>query len=323
MTTSTGVARGARFASEELEVNAMPLLNSESWKRIRDRALRWFAIIGLLGAAAALSGCGAVRLAYNNAPDLTYWWLDGYLDLDSPQSLKVRSDLQALQTWHRKDELPQLADMLKNLQAAAPSNVTGDQVCQLSRFLEARFQAVLDRAAPTAVAIAPSLGTAQLDHLERAWDKRNREWREEWLDGSPQDRLNRRMKAALERTESFYGRLDERQRQLLRNQLETSAFGASTQYKETQRRQKDILQTLRALKSPPASEIHQQAETRALILRSMQSPDPAFQQYTERVRTGFCESAAELHNATSPAQRQKLQQTLQGYENDVRALMQR
>ena len=58
-------------------------------------------------------------------------------------------------------------------------------------------------------------------------------------------------------------------------------------------------------------------------LRSTQSPDPAFQQYTERIRSNFCESAAELHNGTSPAQRQKLQQTLQAYEADVRVLMQR
>ena len=89
------------------------------------------------------------------------------------------------------------------------------------------------------------------------------------------------------------------------------------------RRQKDALQTLRALKAGAPSEIHVQAEMRALLLRSRQSPDTTFVQYTERVRSHFCESAAELHNATSPAQRTKLQQTLQGYENDVRALMQR
>ena len=301
----------------------MPLLKLGKLARLWRNARRWFAIIGLLSVAATLTGCGAVRLAYNNAPDLSYWWLDGYLDLDSPQSLKLRSDLQALQTWHRKDELPQIADMLKNLQAAAPSNVTGEQVCQLSRYLETRFQTVLDRTTPTALAIAPTLTLAQLDHLARAWEKRNQEWREEWMDGTPQDRLNRRMKSALDRTESFYGRLSDTQKQALRAQLDASAFDAATQYKETMRRQKDILQTLRALKATPSTELQQQAEVRALLLRSTQSPDPAFQQYTERIRSNFCESAAELHNGTSPAQRQKLQQTLQAYEADVRVLMQR
>ncbi|WP_296509440.1 DUF6279 family lipoprotein [Rhodoferax sp.] len=301
----------------------MPFITPEKLLRPWAFARRWCAIIGLLVAATALSGCGAVRLAYNNAPDLAYWWIDGYLDLDSPQSLKLRKDLQSLQSWHRQEELPLAADMLKNLQAASQGPVSADQVCQLSRYLETRFQAVIDRAAPTAFSLAPTLTVAQLDHLVRAWDKRNQEWREEWLDGSPQERLNRRLKSTVERAEGFYGRLSDSQKQLLRTQLAASQFDPALQYQETQRRQKDIVRTLRELKASPATELHQQAEVRALFVRSTQSPDPAFQQYTERVRTGFCEAAAELHNATTPGQRLKLQQTLQGYESDVRALMQR
>ncbi len=264
-----------------------------------------------------------MRLAYNNAPDLSYWWLDGFLDLDNPQSARLRNDLNALQTWHRKEELPAVAEMLKNIQAAVPQPVAADQVCQLSRYLEGRFQAVLDRATPTAMALAPTLSNAQLDHLARAWEKRNTEWREEWLDGSAQERLDRRLKAAIERTEGFYGRLTDTQKGLLRSQLESSPYDAATQHQETLRRQKDALQTLRALKAGTPGDTQAQAEVRALLTRSLQSPDAAFVQYTERVRSHFCESAAELHNSTTAAQRTKLQQTLQGYENDVRALMQR
>lgn len=301
----------------------MPLLNAGMSARAGFIARRWCAIISVLAVALMLGGCGAVRLAYNNAPDLTYWWLDGFLDLDSPQSVRLRNDLQALQTWHRKDELPAVAEMLKNLQAASPAPVAADQVCQLSRYLEDRLNAVLDRAAPTAITLAPSLTNAQLDHLARAWDKRNTEWREEWLDGSPQERITRRMKSAIDRIEGFYGRLTDSQKALLRSQLESSPFDPAIQYKEVLRRQKDALQTLRSLKAGPASDIHVQAEIRALLERSRQSPDPAFVQYTERIRAHFCESTAELHNSSSPVQRTKLQQTLQGYEADVRALMQR
>ena len=301
----------------------MPLLNSGTLVRAGGVARRWCAIICLLAAGLTLTGCGAVRLAYNNAPDLTYWWLDGFLDLDSPQSVRLRNDLNALQAWHRKEELPAVAEMLKNLQAASPQPVAADQVCQLSRYLEGRFQAVLDRATPTALALGPTLSNAQLDHLARSWDKRNAEWREEWLDGSPQERLSRRLKTTIDRAEGFYGRLTDVQKALIRSQLESSPFDAAIQYKEVLRRQRDALQTLRALKAGASSEIQVQAEMRALLVRSLQSPDTTFVQYTERIRSHFCESAAELHNATSLAQRTKLQQTLQGYENDVRALMQR
>ena len=301
----------------------MPFLKSGALARARAMGRRWCTIIGLLAAGLALTGCGTARLAYNNAPDLTHWWLDSYLDLDSPQSVRLRSDLNALQAWHRKEELPALAEMLKTLQAAAPQAVSAEQMCQFSRALEARFQSVLDRAAPSAIALGPTLSNAQLDHLSRAWDKRNTEWREEWLDGTPQERLERRMKKTIERIEGFYGRLTDTQKTLQRSQLERSPFDPAIQYKEVLRRQQDALQTMRALKPGTPGDTQAQADMRALLMRSMQSPDAAYVQHTERARSHFCESAAALHNSTNAAQRAKLQQTLAGYESDVRAMMQR
>lgn len=270
-----------------------------------------------------LGGCSAVRLGYNNAPDLAYWWLDGYFDFDSPQSVRLRNDLHTLQDWHRKEELPGLATTLKDLQAASLQEVTPTQVCQLATYLEERLQTVLDRAVPTAVALGPLLSNAQLDHLARALDKRNREWREEWLDGTPAERSERRMKKLVDRAEGFYGRLTEAQRQQLQAQLDQSAFDPALQYREVLRRQQDALQTLRGLRAGNFSEIHIQAEVRALVARSLQPADPAFRQYTERVRSQACAAIATFHNRTSPAQRQRLQTTLAGYETDVRALLTR
>jgi hypothetical protein len=43
-----------------------------------------------------LAGCSAIKLAYNQAPDLTYWWLDGYFDFNGQQSPKVRDELAKL-----------------------------------------------------------------------------------------------------------------------------------------------------------------------------------------------------------------------------------
>jgi hypothetical protein len=75
------------------------------------------------------------------------------------------------------------------------------------------------------------------------------------------------------------------------------------------------------LRNGSPSNIHVQAEVRALVARSLQSPDPAFRQYTERMREQACQSIATFHNNTSAAQRQRLQDTLKGYEGDVRSLL--
>ena len=117
------------------------------------------------------------------------------------------------------------------------------------------------------------------------------------------------------------GRLSEAQLKQLQSQLDSSVFDASLQYREVLRRQQDTLQTLRALRNGNPGDIHVQAEVRALVARSLQSPDPAFRQYTDRVREQTCQAIAVFHNRTSGPQRQRLQDTLKGYEGDARALM--
>ena len=48
------------------------------------------AIIGvLLLFTTLLSGCGALRLAYGQAPDLVYWWLDGHADFTDPHGRRI------------------------------------------------------------------------------------------------------------------------------------------------------------------------------------------------------------------------------------------
>lgn len=84
---------------------------------------RWLRIIGLL-MVLQLAGCSAVRLGYNNAPELTYWWLDGYLDFTSAQSLKVRANLATVQAWHRSQEMPLVLGQLQKLQGMVKDNVT-------------------------------------------------------------------------------------------------------------------------------------------------------------------------------------------------------
>jgi hypothetical protein len=284
---------------------------------------RWFAIICAVFIALSISGCSAVRLGYNNAPTLAYWWLDGYFDFTSSQSTAMRADLAALQDWHRKEELPLIAEVFKNLQTTAPGAVTTEQVCSLYAYVQTRVLAASDRFAPAIATVGSSLQPSQLEHIARSFDKRNKQWREDWLDGSPAERADRRVKQLQERAESFYGRLEPSQVALLRQQVSNSDFDPALNYRETLRRQQDALQTLRELRSSNVSEAQAQSEIRALLARAVSSPDPTFRSYVATLTNQSCAAVAALHNATSTTQRQRLTQTLQDYETDVRVLMQR
>ena len=267
-----------------------------------------------------LTGCSAVKIGYNNAPSLTYWWLDSYIDFDETQTRQVREGLDALHAWHRKTELPAYAATLRQMQRLAPGQVAPEQVCELLALTRAHLQRLGEQAERTISAVTPSLKPQQLQHLALQFDKRNRKWREEWLDGSPAERSARRLKLAVERAEMLYGRLDEAQLAILRQGIATSGFDANLSYREVLRRQQDIVQTLKEHSSEPARTAHVKAETLALINRSLNSPDPAYRSYFEKMSAQSCRTLAALHNSTSPAQRENALDRLRSYEEDAQTL---
>lgn len=299
----------------------MPFLLQYLKRATAPNHLRCWPIIGTLLAVLLLSGCGTTRLAYNNAPSLAYWWLDGYFDFDATQTLRVRADLQNAHSWHRKEELPLVVAELGNLKGRALQNASSEQTCKLAADVQTRVWVPLERLAPTFAALAPGLSDPQLLHLERGFEKRNRSWREDHLDAPPDERIDKRLKQAAERTESFYGRLRPEQLAWLRTQIVASDYDASVQHRETLRRQQDTLQVLRQLRTAKSTPAQAQVALLALMERSFASPDASYRQYMARILAQGCETMTELHNSMSPRQRAKLIESLQIYEDDLRALI--
>ncbi len=256
-----------------------------------------------------VSGCSFVQMAYNQLPELTYWWADSYLDLTDAQSVGLRQHLRALQDWHRQAELPLYAQTLTQLATLAPGDITAPQVCQVVDTLRPRLQALADQAAPGLATLASSLKPAQLVHLQRQLEKRAQKWQEEWLDGSPTERQEHRLKRQSERFETFYGALTPTQRSVLRTQAQASRFDVRLAQAELLRRQNDILQTLRS-----------NTDIRELLARTITSPDPQYQRYLTALTQENCANFAEFHNQTDATQRRKLAGTLTSYAADARAL---
>jgi hypothetical protein len=268
-----------------------------------------------------LAGCSAVQLGYQQAPELGYWWLDSYLDFNESQSLRLRADLNALQAWHRQSELPNYIKTLDKLQKMAPLEATPEQVCGLYAEFKTRLQVTLDQFEPTVSALAPTLKPVQIEHLARQFEKRNQKWRAEWIELTQAQRHARRLKQLKERSENFYGQLEEQQLAVLRAGLSAAPLDMNLSYQESQRRQQDILQTLRQLQNAKPGASGVQAAMRSLLERSMDSPDPAYRSYMEKVTQAHCRTFAALHNSSTPAQRLHLLETLKDYQADAQALL--
>ena len=78
----------------------------------------------LCGVLTLLSGCSMLRLGYNQAPDLAYWWIDGYADFNDLQTPRVRSALTQWFAWNRRTQLPDYAAVLVRAQAEASADVS-------------------------------------------------------------------------------------------------------------------------------------------------------------------------------------------------------
>lgn len=273
--------------------------------------------LAVLCVALVLAGCTALRVVYHQAPSLTYWWIDGYADLDSRQTAQVRADLDAFFAWHRSEELPRLADLLRDWQRLAPNDITAEQAClQFDRVRDSLERAAGQAAAPMS-RLALSLSPAQLEHLARQQSKSNREFEDDFIKPAPSKVLDRRTERAQDRIETFYGRLTDVQRQLLRQQLAASPFDAPRTQQERQSRQADLLLTIRQAQADPATA---RQRIQAHMDRFTDSPTPGYNEYLQASVQHGCRQIALLHNSTTPQQRQRAVNTLKQYESDLRGL---
>lgn len=277
-------------------------------------------IIGALALAAALGGCSAIKLGYNNLPELAWWWLDGYLDFNDTQRAPVRDELTRLHQWHRANELPRYSELLARVEQMAATDITPEQVCKLAEEGRTRFLALAGQSEASIAAVTPLITPEQLRHMAQRYERNSREFRKDWVDASPSERRERQFKQILERMEDAYGRLDDAQRTVLRQRVEASRFDPTQVLSEMQRRHADTLQTLRELRGANLPPAEARLKVKALIDRGQLPPDPGARRYREQVTEDNCALVAAVHNVTTATQRQSAVRRLRAYQRDLAEL---
>ena len=293
--------------------------------------------MGLVIGAGLLQACGAVKIAYNQSPELAYWYLDSYLDFNGAQSAQVKNELTKLQAWHRQTQLPAYVEALQKLKAQMPGDFGAAQACEIVTDVRGKLLAVSDRAEPAVLAISANLNADQFQHMERRFAKNNAEYRRDFVEATARDSRRKRYKMALGRAEMLYGRLDETQRDIIGQTLDQSRFDAGLSYAERIRRQRDALAALRAVAAAsqatgaaaPPADAAARAALRALFDRSLGGSEKnpgghrsaAEPGYLEILLQDSCKGFAALHNSTSTAQRGEAVKTISSYEQDLKALI--
>jgi hypothetical protein len=181
----------------------------------------------------------------------------------------------------------------------------------------------LQRSLEQAADIVPMLGEPQFRQMEQRYAKVLVQLRQDHLQADPGDRLSESVKRVMERAEMLYGRLELPQKRVIGTGVAASPFNAEAWIAERQRHQRDTVQTLRRLVADKVDRDQRLAGLRALVARMERSPDPEYRAYQTLLTDYNCAFVAQVHNATTPAQRRHARQTLAAWEHDVRSLMAR
>ena len=268
----------------------------------------------------ALSGCSALRLGYANGPQLAWWWIDGYFDFHREQAPQVKQALDKWFDWHRSSQLPDYVALLASARQQVLEPATPALVCRWQDRVREQFEPALARASADFADIVPGLGEAQFRHLEQKYAKLVDEMRADFLQADAAERQRESVKRAVERAERVYGSVDEAQLRVVTAGVLASPFSPELWLAERQRRQRDTLQVLRRLVTERSDRDQRMAALRALVQRTERSPNPEYRAYQLKLRDYNCALAAQIHNATTPAQRQKARDSLKGWEDDLKSL---
>jgi hypothetical protein len=298
------------------------VLSAMRWSRIEKRIIGkpMWGLALLLAFTLLAGGCSSITLAYNNGPQLAWWWIDGYFDFSREQTPSVKRALDELFDWHRVTQLPGYLTVLTQARAEVLEPTTAATACRWQTQVREALEPTLERALQQAADVVPTLGEPQFAQLSLRYAKVLKQMRDDFLQPDPAERLRESVKRVEERAVWLYGRLDAAQQRVIKAGVAASPYNPELWLTERQRRQADTLQTLRRLVADKADREQRVAALRTLVGHTERSPDAEYRAYQLKLADYNCAFAAQVHNATSAAQRQRALKTLKGWEGDIKAL---
>jgi len=76
-----------------------------------------FRLLASLACAALVSACSATQFAYNRLDFFARWELGKYVEMDKAQRSRFDADFRTFWDWHRAQELPRYAEVLRRVAA--------------------------------------------------------------------------------------------------------------------------------------------------------------------------------------------------------------
>jgi len=193
-----------------------------------------------------LQACSPTRVAYDNADVFLRWQANYYLDFQGEQSEDLDRRLAAFLAWHRGAALPIYARLGNEAAARLQRGLAREDLEWGYDAVRAQIREALGRAAAESGELLDGLRAEQIEHLAQRLEEENRKFAKERMQGTLEERQQRRAKRNVERLEDWFGTLSEAQVARIERYSARAPLSAELQDRDRRRRQAEFLAMLRA-----------------------------------------------------------------------------
>lgn len=282
-------------------------------------SLRLLRLAAVAALTVSLASCAAMKIGYNNADTLALFQLDSYVGLTPDQEHMVKERVNGLLAWHRSTQLRDYAAFIDKMRVKLGGPVTTADVMEFNQQVNARMLTAGDKAAPDIAHVALTLTPEQIDRAAKKITSDAAKARREFVRAEKNAGAERAKKYG-ERAESWFGKLTEEQKEIIRKSLASRPTHETWWIDERERRQREFISLLRKVQADRPSEEVATRWIRTYFTQLNVSPDADRRARAESYRRGSAELIAQLINHATPEQRVALDKKLNDYAQDFRSL---
>ena len=269
-----------------------------------------------------ISSCSSIQVAYNQADFLLKWWLDDYIDFTDQQENFYAQAIPTLLKKHRQEELPKALQKLRQLRTKLEKPLSEEDGTLIVHEIKTLSKESIYLAQDDLAKLALTLEIKQIQHLQNTFNKLNIKFQNDYLKGSAEERLSKRLEKVIERTEAFTGDLSKSQKSQLKEIAKEYLLDMQIVYQTRVFKQQLILNTLRKINSEQPS-LPQVKIMLNQLFTEIELGSTAEQKEFEKKRD--LHSGIILSKTTElldQSQRKKSQEKIKAWENDLQILIQ-
>ena len=182
------------------------------------KSLIFVLLTALLAFSLLLGGCSTVSLVYRNADWYLQHEINGYTSFNAQQKKLIRQDVSDYMKWHRKNALPEYIIFLQNLNGTAQyeGQLGIENVTLLRAQLMSLYRETLAPAISPTAKILSTLDSRQIQELDRNFAEQSQKQKDEGLETSTDELLDKRADNTLSFVKWLTGDLSKDQEQKVR-----------------------------------------------------------------------------------------------------------